>query len=78
MLGSHARVLRRAPEGRVAVDGEGVWKFLDQLRSWQLLALTVALFLADLLVPDPLPFLDEILLGVLTVFLAKWKKDGRQ
>ena len=55
-----------------------MWKFLDQLRSWQLFALSVALFVADLLVPDPLPFLDEILLGVLAVFLAKWKKDGRQ
>jgi len=26
------------------------------------------LFLLDLIIPDPIPFLDEIILGVLTVF----------
>lgn len=49
-------------------------RYLDSLRSWQLLLLAGALFFADLLIPDPIPFLDELFLGVLTYALARWKK----
>ena len=49
-------------------------RYLESLRSWQLLLLAGALLLADLLVPDPIPFLDELLLGVITYSLARWKK----
>ena len=49
-------------------------RYLDSLRSWQLLLLAAALLFADLLIPDPIPFLDELLLGVLTYALARWKK----
>lgn len=31
------------------------------------------LFVLTLLTPDPLPFIDEILLGLTTLMLAKWK-----
>ena len=48
--------------------------FLDGLRSWQLFVLAAALLVIDLLVPDPIPFLDETLLAVLTYTLARWKK----
>jgi hypothetical protein len=51
-----------------------VWAFLRELRSWQLFAFAVVLFVVDLGVPDPLPFLDEILLGVVTLLLARWKR----
>jgi hypothetical protein len=53
-----------------------VWAFLGQLRSWQLFLVSVVLLVADLLIPDPLPFLDEILLAVLSLFLAKWKRPS--
>lgn len=47
---------------------------LAGLRFPQLFALTAALFIVDLLVPDPLPFADEILFGLLTVLFGSWKK----
>jgi len=46
-----------------------------RLRFPRLLALTAALFVADLLVPDLLPFADEILLGLLTVLFGAWRKS---
>ena len=48
--------------------------FLDGLRSWQLFILAAALLAIDLLIPDPIPFLDETLLAVLTYTLSRWKK----
>ncbi|MDX1501336.1 MAG: DUF6116 family protein [Thermoanaerobaculia bacterium] len=49
-----------------------------RLRFPQLFLLTAALFLLDLLVPDLLPFVDEVLLGLATMLLGSWKaKKGR-
>ncbi|GHH49144.1 MULTISPECIES: DUF6116 family protein [Gammaproteobacteria] len=44
-----------------------------QLRHPTLFKLTAALFLLDLCLPDPVPFLDEILLGLGTLLLASWR-----
>lgn len=44
---------------------------LSRLRSWQLAAVAAVVFLIDLLVPDPLPFVDEVLLGLLTFWLSR-------
>ena len=53
----------------------GGWQgFVAQLKSWQLLALVAALFVLDLFLPDPIPFVDELLLGLLTLLLARWKQ----
>jgi hypothetical protein len=41
-----------------------------------LLALTAAVFLLDVLTPDALPFLDEVVLGLFTAVLAVWKRRG--
>ena len=49
-------------------------RFPSSLRSWQLVLLAALLLLADLLIPDPLPFVDELLLAVLTYLLARWRK----
>lgn len=60
--------------------------FLVPLLSWAgklryptLFKLTAVLFLLSLLLPDPLPLVDEILLGLGTLLLANWKqrKAGR-
>lgn len=40
----------------------------------QLLALTAGLFLLDLVVPDPIPLADELLLGLATLLLANLRK----
>jgi len=49
-------------------------KRLEQLRFPQLLMLTAVVWLITLVVPDPLPFVDEILLGLGTLLLANWKR----
>ena len=38
----------------------------------------MSLFLVDLLVPDFIPFIDEIILGLLAIILANWKKERNQ
>jgi hypothetical protein len=55
-------------------DSSGVLGWLARLRSWQLFLLAGAVFLADLFVPDPIPFADEIMLGLTTLLLSRWKK----
>lgn len=48
--------------------------FLGRLRFPVLFALTVALALLSWLLPDPLPFLDEIVTALTVVLLANWRK----
>jgi hypothetical protein len=40
-------------------------------------ALTAALLALDVLVPDPLPFIDEIVLALGTMLLASWRRRTR-
>ena len=47
---------------------------LRNLRFPALAAIAAVLFVASLLLPDPLPFADELLLGVLTLLLANLKR----
>lgn len=54
-----------------------VTAFAGRLRFPLLFALTAALFVIDLLVPDALPFADEVLLGLGTILLSRWKKERR-
>ena len=44
-----------------------------RLRYPTLFKLTAALFLLTLFIPDPIPMLDEILLGLGTLLLPNWK-----
>jgi len=53
-----------------------VLAWAERLRFPQLLVLTGALFLVDLVVPDPMPFADELLLGLATLLFAAWRKRG--
>ena len=45
-----------------------------KLRFPWLLLLTAALFGINLAIPDPIPFIDEIVLGLATVILGRWRK----
>ena len=47
--------------------------FARRLRYPTLFKVTAVLFAITLLVPDPLPFVDEILLALGTLLLANWK-----
>lgn len=49
--------------------------FADGLRFRQLFLLMAGLFIVDLLVPDFIPLVDELLLGLLTLLLGAWKKQ---
>jgi hypothetical protein len=46
----------------------------SELRFPRLFALTAALFALDFVLPDPLPFLDEIVLGLTTALLASLRR----
>jgi hypothetical protein len=48
---------------------------LRNLRFPTLAILVGALFLADLVIPDVIPLVDELLLGLLTLLFASWKRS---
>lgn len=48
--------------------------YLESLRFPWLLLVTVVLFLLNLLIPDALPFVDEILLALVAALLARFKR----
>ena len=50
-------------------------RWVSRLRFPQLFVFTAALFVVDALVPDLIPFLDEILLAAATLLLANLKDD---
>ncbi|MEN8175012.1 MAG: DUF6116 family protein [Pseudomonadota bacterium] len=58
---------------RVAVSG-ALLKYAAGLRFKQLFFLSGALFLLDVLIPDLIPFADELLLGLLTLLFGAWRK----
>ena len=49
--------------------------FVGRLRFPLLFTITAALFLIDLIVPDVIPFADEVLLGLGALVLSRWQKD---
>jgi hypothetical protein len=53
-----------------------VLRFAERLRFPTLFLVTAALFGVDLLVPDVIPFADEILLGLGTLLLANLRRPG--
>ena len=50
--------------------------YVQGSRAPQLFALTVALFILDLVIPDIIPMIDELLLGLAAMFLASWRKGA--
>ena len=53
-----------------------IGRFAARLRFPQLFLFTAALFGLDLLIPDLIPFVDEVLLGLLTLLLGSWKRES--
>jgi hypothetical protein len=51
-----------------------VTRFAGKLRFPYLFLLTGGLFLLDLVVPDLIPFVDELLLGLATLLLGNLRK----
>ena len=52
-------------------------RFAGRLRFPQLFTITLILFVVDLLVPDMIPFADEVLLGLATLLLGSWKRQRK-
>ena len=52
--------------------------FGGRLRFPLLFSITVVLFLIDVVVPDVIPFADEVLLGLGALLLSRWKKDREE
>ena len=55
-----------------------ITNFASRLRFPQLLVLVVVLFVIDVIIPDFIPFIDELILGVLALVLASLKKRVRE
>ena len=53
-------------------------KNANQLRFRNLFFIVITLFFVDLLIPDFIPLVDEIILGLLAIILANWKKERNQ
>ena len=49
--------------------------FANQLRFRTLFLVVTGLFIIEFLVPDFLPMIDEIILALLAIILANWKKE---
>jgi len=51
-----------------------VRRFAERLRFPQLFLVTAGLFVLDLLIPDVIPFADELFLALLTLLFGSWRK----
>jgi len=51
-------------------------RFASRLRFPWLFALTALLLVINLLVPDPVPLLDELVLALLTLLFGMWRQRG--
>jgi hypothetical protein len=49
-------------------------RYVESLRFPWLVLITLLLFTVDLFVPDALPFIDEVLLGLVAVILGRVKR----
>lgn len=55
---------------------DALMRYATRLRFPKLLAATLAVFALDVIIPDLLPFADEILLGLVSLMLASLRRDG--
>lgn len=51
-------------------------RWAEKLQHPTLFRITALLFAVDMLIPDIIPFADEILLGLATMLFANWKRRG--
>ncbi|MEE4294404.1 MAG: DUF6116 family protein [Xanthomonadales bacterium] len=49
-------------------------RYVESLRFPWVVLITLLLFTVDLFVPDALPFIDEVLLGLVAVILGRVKR----
>lgn len=52
--------------------------FANELKFKNLFLIVIGLFVLDLFIPDFVPLIDEIILGLLAIILANWKSERKQ
>ena len=52
--------------------------FANKLKFRNLFFIVIGLFAIDLVIPDFIPLIDEIILGLLAIILANWKEERKQ
>ena len=52
-----------------------LFSFAERLRFPTLFWITLALFLIDVAIPDIVPFVDEVLLGLGTLLLTRFRRE---
>ncbi|HEX5693534.1 MAG TPA: DUF6116 family protein [Arenimonas sp.] len=52
--------------------------FASRLKHPTLFKITVGLMLLSWLLPDPIPFIDEIVTALATLVLANWRRGDRK
>ena len=55
-----------------------ILKFASRLRFPVLFFISLFVFLIDLVIPEPIPFVDEILLGLIALMLGTLKKRKKK
>lgn len=53
-----------------------IQRFLERRRFRTLFMILAGLFVANMLIPDPIPFIDELLMLVATVIVGSFGKRG--
>ncbi len=53
-------------------------RWLGRLGFPKLFLLFAGLFVLDTVTPDPIPFVDELLLGIGTLLFASWKQRRKE
>lgn len=62
--------------GKVAKGGVAglIVRWVSRLKFPYLFALTAILFIANIFIPDALPFIDEIIIGLVTLLLGSLRR----
>lgn len=58
----------------MSVIPAAIERLVSGMRFPQLFLVVALVFMADLVIPDLIPFADEVLLGLLTVLLGTWRR----
>jgi len=56
---------------------EIVGSLVGRLKYPWVFVLLAAVFIADMVIPDPIPFVDEIMLALLTFLVGTWRTRRR-
>jgi hypothetical protein len=57
---------------------EIVGSLLTRMKYPWVFVLLATIFVVDTIVPDPIPFVDEIMLALLTFLVGTWRTRGRR